>query len=148
VRYGVLYLCESHSEMLTSSKGGGNEFPNSDIPENWDCEALDLVTVHSYSGVDEFRYRGAIARDHALAANKLMLFEEFGATGDNKANEIGSHIAIFNDLGVPWMPWQINKPGNGKGDFEFWTDEPTYGVVKTGSNIAGQINGAQCWTRS
>ena len=125
--------------------GGGNEFPNSDIPENWACPALDIVNMHSYSGVDEFREKGAIALQHALDANKLMLFEEFGAAGCGKANELAAHIAVFNDLRVPWMPWQISKPGNGKADFEFWTDEQSYGVVQIGSNEAVELEGAQSW---
>ena len=106
--------------------GGGNEFPNSDIPENWACPALDIVNLHSYSGVDEFRNKGPVALQRALEANKLTLFEEFGASGQTKADEIAAHIQVFNDLGVPWMPWQISKPGNGASDFEFWTDEETY----------------------
>uniref|UniRef100_A0A8H7TQ56 mannan endo-1,4-beta-mannosidase n=1 Tax=Bionectria ochroleuca TaxID=29856 RepID=A0A8H7TQ56_BIOOC len=125
---------------------GGNEFPNSDIPENWACAALDLVNIHSYSGVAEFRSKGPAALQRALNANKLMLFEEFGASGSGKANEIAQHIAVFNDLRVPWLPWQISKPGNGQADFEFWTNEETYGVVRDGSNAAAGLNAAQGWS--
>lgn len=125
--------------------GGGNEFPNSDVPENWACSALDIVNMHSYSGVEEFRTQGAIALQHALDADKLMLFEEFGASGGGKADEMAAHIAVFNDLRVPWMPWQISKPGNGQSDFEFWTDEDTYGVVRDGAETASGITAAQSW---
>ncbi|CAG9952672.1 unnamed protein product [Clonostachys rosea f. rosea IK726] len=128
------------------NEGGGNEFPNSDIPENWACAALDLVNIHSYSGVAEFRSKGPAALQRALNANKLMLFEEFGASGSGKANEIAQHIAVFNDLRVPWLPWQISKPGNGQADFEFWTNEETYGVVRDGSNAAAALNAAQGWS--
>lgn len=41
------------------------------------------------------------------------------------------------------MIWQINKPGKGANDFEFWTDESTFGVVKTGSETALGLAGAQ-----
>ncbi|KAK0384836.1 hypothetical protein NLU13_7314 [Sarocladium strictum] len=132
------------SRVLIST-GGGNEFPNSDIPENWACPALEIVNMHSYSGVAEFRQKGRIALDHALAANKLMLFEEFGATGAKKPDEIAAHIAVFNELRVPWMPWQISKPGSGQADFEFWTDEPTYGVVQREAKRAAQLTAAQSW---
>jgi mannan endo-1,4-beta-mannosidase len=44
------------------------------------------------------------------------------------------------------MPWQISKPGNGQGDFEFWTDEPTYDVVKKGSEKASKSKAAQKWS--
>jgi mannan endo-1,4-beta-mannosidase len=101
--------------------------------------------MHSYSGVDEFREKGAVALQHALEANKLMLFEEFGATGCGKANELAAHIEVFNNLGAPWLPWQVSKPGNGKNDFEFWTDEEAYAVVRNGSNEAAGLAAAQIW---
>lgn len=101
--------------------------------------------MHSYSGVSEFREKGPIALQRALDSNKLMLFEEFGASGGSKASEMSEHIAVFNDLRVPWMPWQISKPGNGEADFEFWTDEATYDTVRDGSNVAAGMEGAQSW---
>jgi len=136
-------MIDAIQQRLTSETGGGNEFPNSDIPENWACETLDLVTLHSYSGVEEFRTKGPIALERAKAAGKLTLFEEFGASGDSKAQVLADHIAVFNGLGVPWMPWQISKPGNGANDFEFWTDEAAYDVVKQGALQAGQEKSAQ-----
>jgi mannan endo-1,4-beta-mannosidase len=80
---------------------------------------------------------------HAQAAKKLVLFEEFGASGADKAKVVGQHIDVFNGLQVPWMIWQINKPGKGASDFEFWTNEDTYGVVKSGSEKALGLQGAQ-----
>ncbi|KAI4670642.1 uncharacterized protein J4E88_009734 [Alternaria novae-zelandiae] len=131
------------SSAILISTGGGNEFPNSDIPENWNCATLDLVDIHSYSGVSEWRNKAPIALQHAQAAKKLVLFEEFGASGSNKASVVGQHIDIFNGLKVPWMIWQINKPGKGAADFEFWTNEDTFGVVKQGSAKALSISAAQ-----
>jgi mannan endo-1,4-beta-mannosidase len=80
---------------------------------------------------------------HALEADKLMTFEEFGASGENKAQILKNHIDVFNDLRVPWMPWQISKPGNGANDFEFWTDKEAYKIVKQGALEAGEQEGAQ-----
>lgn len=126
--------------------GGGNEFPNSDIPENWACMALDLVDIHSYSGVEEFRTKGPVALQHALDSKTLILFEEFGASGSDKAKVLGDHIAIFNALRVPWMPWQISKPGKGADDFEFWTDEAAYQVIKHGAAKAEKKKSVQRWS--
>ncbi|RAR11698.1 glycoside hydrolase family 5 protein [Stemphylium lycopersici] len=131
------------NSAILISTGGGNEFPNSDIPQNWACPTLDLIDIHSYSGVSEWRNKAPLALQHALAANKLVLFEEFGALGDNKAAVVGQHIDVFNGLKVPWMIWQINKPGKGKADYEFWVDEETFGVVKTGAAKALSITAAQ-----
>jgi mannan endo-1,4-beta-mannosidase len=72
-----------------------------------------------------------------------MTFEEFGASGENKAQTLKDHIDVFNGLGVPWMPWQISKPGNGANDFEFWTDEEAYEAVKQGAVEAREQEGAQ-----
>ena len=80
---------------------------------------------------------------NALDSNKLMTFEEFGASGEKKAETLKEHIEVFNGLKVPWMPWQISKPGNGAGDFEFWTDEEAYEVVRQGAMEAGNTEGAQ-----
>jgi hypothetical protein len=130
--------------ILTASfSGGGTEFPHSDIPENWSCATLDLVDIHSYSGASEWRNKAPIALQHAQAAKKLVLFEEFGATGSDKASVVGQHIDIFNGLKVPWMIWQINKPGKGAADYEFWTNEDTFAVVKQGSAKALSIAAAQ-----
>ncbi|KAL7769833.1 hypothetical protein ACKLNR_001217 [Fusarium oxysporum f. sp. zingiberi] len=144
-RAGFMRGIMGSSKVLIST-GGGNEFPNSDVAENWACKALDLVTIHSYMGVNEFKNKGPVALQHAKSANKLMLFEEFGATGSSKSTTVGQHIDVFNGLGVPWMPWQISKPGNKANDYEFWTDEPTYDVVEDGSNDALAIGAAQTWS--
>lgn len=101
--------------------------------------------MHSYSGVAEFANKGPIALQRAQDSGKLMLFEEFGASGGSKASEMADHIAVFNELGVPWLPWQITKPGNGEADFEFWTDEGTYDVVQKGSAAAASLQAAQSW---
>jgi mannan endo-1,4-beta-mannosidase len=103
---------------------------------------LDLVDIHSYSGVEEWSAKAPIALQHAQNASKLVLFEEFGASGADKAKVVGQHIDVFNGLKVPWMIWQINKPGKGGNDFEFWTDEDTYGVVGDGSEEALEMQGA------
>ena len=41
------------------------------------------------------------------------------------------------------MIWQINKPGKGAADYEFWTNEDTFAVVKQGSAKALSIAAAQ-----
>lgn len=123
--------------------GGGNEFSNSDIPENWACETLDLVDVHSYSGLDVFQENGTAALEHAKAAKKLMMFEEFGSLGAKKAFDIGLYIGFFNQLGVPWSIWEICKPGTGATNYEFYVNETTYVVVQNGAFWAAETNAAQ-----
>jgi mannan endo-1,4-beta-mannosidase len=71
---------------------------------------------------------------------ELLLFEEFRASGADKAALVGQHIDIFNRLKVPGMLWQINKSGKGTNDFDIWTN---YGVVKQGSMKTLSIAAAQ-----
>ncbi|KAF2757650.1 glycoside hydrolase [Pseudovirgaria hyperparasitica] len=131
------------SSKILVSTGGGNEFSNSDISQNWACNTLDVVDIHSYNGVDGFKQNAPTSLNRAKSAGKLVLFEEFGAIGDSKSSQVQQHIDVFNGLKAPWMIWQINKPGKGSADFEFWTDEATYGVVKTGAEKALTLTAAQ-----
>lgn len=125
------------------STGGGNEFPNSDVDANWNCEELDLIGIHSYYGVDEFANKipGVLSKAHAKG--KLVMIEEFGAAGGSKAQAIQDHINVFNAAQIPWLIWQINKPGKGAGDYEFWTDEESYAVVRRGIKTANDLGGQQ-----
>lgn len=125
------------------STGGGNAFSNSDIPENWACPTLDVVDVHSYDNAASYNTTIPGILKHALDAKKLMILEEFGATGANKAADVKQHIDVINSYGIPWMIWEMSKPGKGAGDFEFWTDEETYGVVAQGAKEALKKQAAQ-----
>lgn len=101
------------------------------------------MDIHSYTEPGDFEEAIPKALDNALSADKLMIFEEFGAVGEGKEKEITEKINIINDLRVPWMAWQISKPGNGASDFEFWIDEPTYLAVHDGAVRASQIEAIQ-----
>lgn len=137
----------SRNTILVST-GGGNEWSNSDIPENWACPTIDLVGLHSYSGAASFATNGPAAVQRALAAKKLVMVEEFGATGARKAEEIQQHIDIINgQLKVPWCIWQINNPGTGAADFEFFVGEPAYDVVKDEGIASRKIRAIQDFSK-
>ena len=40
---------------------------------------------------------------------------------------------------IPWLYWEITKPGKGSSDFEVWTDEESWGVIGNGDDT-GAIN--------
>jgi len=42
------------------------------------------------------------ARGKALAAGKILLFEEWGITGNSKASIIKSFVAALNAYNIPW----------------------------------------------
>lgn len=101
------------------------------------------MDIHSYGDPADFEEMLPGALDNALQADKLMVFEEFGALGEKKAEEMIQKIDIINNLRVPWMAWQISKPGNGESDYEFWVDEPSYTAVRDGARRASQIEAVQ-----
>ncbi|RPA95779.1 hypothetical protein L873DRAFT_1744754 [Choiromyces venosus 120613-1] len=127
------------------STGGGNEFANSDVGENWDCPQIDLVDIHSYYGAQEFKNKLLAVMSKAKVARKLVMVEEFGGTGSDKVQILKDHINYFNSVQIPWAVWQISKPGRGTADYEFWTDEESYGVVTDGVKTANGLGGWQNW---
>lgn len=76
------------------------------------------------------------------------MVEEFGATGPKKAQEIQDHLDVINgELRVPWAIWQINKPGTGEKDFEFFPGEPAYDVVKAEGEKSRRIKAVQDFSK-
>lgn len=140
-------LLGSRNTILVST-GGGNEWTNSDVPENWACPAIDLVGLHSYSGAGSFAQYGPVAIQNAMASNKKVMIEEFGATGAKKAQDIQAHLDVINgQLRIPWAIWQINKPGTGANDFEFFPGEPAYDVVKAEGTKSRKIEAVQDFSK-
>lgn len=128
--------------------GGGDDWTNSDIPENWACPTVQLVGLHSYDGPASFASKGPGALSRAIASKTFVMVEEFGASGGNKAEVVQEHIKIFNgQLRIPWSIWEISKPGAGAADFEFFVGEPTYDVVVNGSLTSLLTTAAQDFSR-
>ncbi|KAJ3062912.1 hypothetical protein HDU98_001261 [Podochytrium sp. JEL0797] len=109
------------SAVLVST-GGGQNFEQSLIPQNFACAAVDLVALHSYSS--DIADVTANLKQAALLGKqngKVVVFEEFGATS-NKGSWISQVAKVSNSLGVPWMPWEVSSVTLSN-DFEFWTDD-------------------------
>ena len=136
------------NNRILISTGGSNDWSNSDIPENWACPTIDLVGLHSYDGAESFAQNGPGALARAEASNTLVMVEEFGAVGDTKAQQIEDHITIINgQLQMPWMVWEMSKPGSGASDYEIWVDEPAWGVIENGTRTANHLVAAQDFSR-
>jgi mannan endo-1,4-beta-mannosidase len=58
------------------STGGGANFEDSSIMENYQCAAIDIIAIHTYSGSDE-ELRSALTRNVALAQqyNKAIVLQ-------------------------------------------------------------------------
>jgi len=105
--------------------GGGTAFEDSWIQEYFDCSAIDVISGHNYNSNPNY-ITSAVTNARALAWNtgKRIIVEEFGCSGD-KTNCFNSQMNAIYNLGVPWLFWEILKPGD-DGQFETWTNEESW----------------------
>ncbi|KAL8283497.1 hypothetical protein RQP46_005600 [Phenoliferia psychrophenolica] len=99
-------LLPASSPILISS-GGGIDLATSLGSWATSCSSIDVISVHDY-GTDPKNTVPALvkARD-GVAKGKVVMLE----------------------AGMPWMVWEVVKPGKGESDFEIWTDEPAWGAL-------------------
>ena len=103
--------------------------------EDWafECDNFDIISVHDYGTSAGTTVAALVkAQDKAADYGKTILFEEWGAMGWNKANTIKAFAEGLAQAGIPWLYWEIVKPGKGSSDFEVWTDEESWGVLGDG----------------
>ncbi|GAA5992473.1 hypothetical protein JCM11641_000833 [Rhodosporidiobolus odoratus] len=117
-------LLPSNSAIKISSGGG---ITTSASLGDWalDCDAFDVVSVHDY-GTNAWNTAGTLASAQAKYPGKEIVMGEWGAAGANKAATISSFVSAFAAKSIPWMYWQITKPGAGADDFEVWTNEAAW----------------------
>ncbi|KAL0478461.1 manD [Acrasis kona] len=135
------------SNGVLISTGGGAEFWDSLPDQYFQCKEIDIVTLHSYdTNAGNVRNNIKSALDKARRYGKRVIYEEFGVQGNDntKVNGMRPLIDVANELGVPFMPWEILNPANDK-DFEFGTSGQTYEMVKQKSYYAQSLSGAFNW---
>ncbi|KAJ3237784.1 hypothetical protein HDU81_009023 [Chytriomyces hyalinus] len=111
------------SQILIST-GGAQDFENAMTNESFSCPALDVIALHSYSqDLNYMMNKLTEAQAMGQQNNKIVIFEEFGAT------TIAAKVNIINTIGdfcnkkkIPWLPWQVSSVSK-PDDFEFWTDQ-------------------------
>lgn len=95
-----------------------------------------MIALHSYDS-SELNFRKNLETAVQLAGqyNKLVVMEEFGSTS-NKQTLLSMVATVCNGLGIPWMPWEVMKPG-ATSDFEFWIDDVlTWNALSKNAAIA------------
>ncbi|KAF0692738.1 Aste57867_16196 [Aphanomyces stellatus] len=131
------------SQTILVMTGGGTDYTSSALVENFQCPAVDVVSIHTYdsANVNVLHEFMALARQH----HKRLIVEEFGFQ-QNKASNLAQFTSVLHTLGLPWMVWQVLKPGN-TGDYETWTNEnEAWQALKSGAASAnGDTNGAFAW---
>ncbi|KAF9453364.1 glycoside hydrolase family 5 protein [Macrolepiota fuliginosa MF-IS2] len=128
------------------STGGGTDLPTSLQSQFWSCGNLQIIALHEYN-LDTSYVASHVdaAKPLAVSSGKRMLYEEFGATGSSKQSQIQSITNLLIATGVPWMYWEMMKPGQGPNDYEVWTDEPSWSTLASQSSATRQQGGEFGW---
>ncbi|OQR81780.1 hypothetical protein THRCLA_11413 [Thraustotheca clavata] len=123
--------------------GGGVGYDMSQYSQYFKCSTLDVVAIHSYEGANKDKLQNAVKL--ANAYKKRIIFEEFGGSGGSKASSLAAYTEAANSLGLPWMFWEILKPGN-PSDLETWVDEKdAWGTLSNAAKKTQNIKGAWQW---
>ncbi|GLB39737.1 putative cellulase (glycosyl hydrolase family 5) [Lyophyllum shimeji] len=128
------------------STGGGTDLPTSTQSQLFNCPNIQIVALHDYN-LDPSYVASHIdaAKPMALSSGKRLLYEEFGATGSSKQSQIQAVTNTLISTGVPWMYWEVMKPGKGSSDYEIWTDEPSWSTLRSQSLATRQHIGEFSW---
>ncbi|PFH51190.1 glycoside hydrolase family 5 protein [Amanita thiersii Skay4041] len=134
------------STGIQISTGGGTDFPTSTQSQMFSCANLQIIAIHDYN-IDPSYVASHIdaVKPTALNSGKRLLYEEFGALGSNKNNQIKAVTDTLISTGVPWMYWEVMKPGMGSNDYEVWTDEPSWPTMQSQSQATRQHIGEFSW---
>ena len=131
------------SDGVLVSNGGGIDFPTSLKDEFFQCPGIDVVMLHTYDWDTGFiTQQVSNGRDMAWNTGKRIVVEEFGCQSDQN-DELAKQIQAIQDLAIPWMFWEIMKPGSGDKDFEIWNDEDVWWNVVNpkGQSAANTLHG-------
>lgn len=144
-RANVIRSVLGNSGIQISTGGGGN-IATSAQSQFFSCADIQIVALHDYNVTPSHVASGIDAvKGMALSSGKRLLYEEFGTRGDSKQSDL---LAVTNTListGVPWMYWELTKPGMGAANYEIWTDEPSWATLQSQSLAARQHVGEFDW---
>ncbi|CAF0729072.1 unnamed protein product [Adineta steineri] len=131
--HNARWMCDINTQIRSSvnngillSTGGDIDYGLSLRLENFQCSALDLISLHDYSMNGDYS-RGKFQEAIQLAQQyrKRVYIEEFGGKGDTQMAQALNIIgATAHQLGLPWLVWQV-VPNARSGDFEFFTNDRT-----------------------
>lgn len=129
--YDARWMCDINTRIrsyVTSgvllSTGGDVDWGLSLRRENFQCPALDLVSLHDYTMDGDYsRTKFQEAIQLAQQYGKRVYVEEFGGRGDTQMTQALNVIAATaHQQGLPWLVWQV-VPNARSGDYEFFTKD-------------------------
>ncbi|GLB39738.1 putative cellulase (glycosyl hydrolase family 5) [Lyophyllum shimeji] len=128
------------------STGGGINIATSSQPQFFSCANIQIIALHDYNVTPSYVAPGIDAlKGIAHSSGKRLLYEEFGTKGANKQSDLLAVTTTLISTGVPWMYWEVTKPGKGAADFEIWTDEPSWVTLQSQSLKTRQHVGELGW---
>ncbi|KAK4700765.1 mannan endo-1,4-beta-mannosidase, partial [Phenoliferia sp. Uapishka_3] len=125
-------LLPSSSSILISS-GGGITLTASLGTWATSCTSIDVISVHDYGTSATSTVNALVAAAGGVASGKTVMLGEWGIAGANKAALVAQFVTALKAAGIPWMIWEVVKPGKAASDFEIWTDEPAWSALVGGS---------------
>lgn len=132
------------------STGGGTNFSTSLSDETFQCPQIDIISIHSFdTSSSNAQATLSSAVSQAESKGKRIVLEEFGAKTTNKTQILSGIATVANDLGVPWLFWEVMIPGQGAQDFEVSPTEDAWtNALAPASLTAKTKSGAFDWSFS
>ncbi|KAH0578621.1 hypothetical protein H2248_003759 [Termitomyces sp. 'cryptogamus'] len=128
------------------STGGGTDLPTSTQSQFFSCSDIQVVAIHDYNLDPSYVATNIDAvKEISLSSGKRLLYEEFGALGSTKQSQIQAVTDTLISTGVPWMYWELTKPGTGAANYEVWTDEPSWSTLQSQSKATRKHIGEYGW---
>lgn len=84
------------------STGGGTDLPTSLQSQFFSCTDLQIIALHDYN-LDPSYIASHVdaAKPMALSSGKRLLYEEFGALGDDKQSQISATVNLLIAVRLP-----------------------------------------------
>jgi hypothetical protein len=131
--YNARWMCDINTRIrslvnngVLLSTGGDVDYGLSLRLENFQCSALDLISLHDYTMDGDYsrsKFQEAIGL--AQQYGKRVYVEEFGGRGETQTAQALNIIgATAHEQGLPWLVWEV-VPNTKSGDYEFFTGDQT-----------------------
>ncbi|CAF1019733.1 unnamed protein product [Rotaria sp. Silwood1] len=131
--FNVRWMCDINIRIRSLVNNGVLLSTSGDVDyglslrlENFQCSAIDLISLHDYTMDGDYsrrKFQEAIRLAQQYA--KRVYVEEFGGRGDTQmAQALNIIRATAHQQGLPWLVWQIVSNARSE-DYEFFTNDRT-----------------------